>query len=180
MTTLLQTLVTDLIASRTLREKRQTLHQKQKPLIMKISLVITSRVAFVWQHVQCVVKNKQVPEEYLCEVCDPHKHIDRQKARLAQQQWLRDRQFADPKLRKDPKLKEVFKQKETLSDSDTSDGEHPGHNNNIVGKGRPTLVNRRKSDSHQKGAAKQRRDSAKEVVQRRPVKKRERKVVKRK
>jgi hypothetical protein len=80
----------------------------------------------VWQHVQCVVKNKQVPDEYLCEVCDPHKHIDRQKARLAQQQWLRDRQFTDPKLRKDTKLKEVFKHKETLSDSDTSDGEHTG------------------------------------------------------
>ncbi|XP_064211285.1 uncharacterized protein upSET isoform X2 [Tribolium castaneum] len=133
----------------------------------------------VWQHVQCVVKNKQVPEEYLCEVCDPHKHIDRQKARMVQQQWLRERQFADPKLRKDTKLKEVFKHKESLSDSDTSDGEHTGHNNNIVGKGRPTLVNRRKSDSHQKGA-RQRRDSAKEVVQRRQIKKRERKVVKRK
>lgn len=80
----------------------------------------------VWQHVQCVVKNKQVPEEYLCEVCDPHKHIDRQKARMVQQQWLRERQFADPKLRKDTKLKEVFKHKESLSDSDTSDGEHTG------------------------------------------------------
>jgi adenosine/AMP kinase len=135
----------------------------------------------VWQHVQCVVKNKQVPDEYLCEVCDPHKHIDRQKARLAQQQWLRDRQFTDPKLRKDTKLKEVFKHKETLSDSDTSDGEHTGHNNNIIGKGRPNLVNRRKSDNHPKGGcARQRRDSAKETAQRRPIKKRERKVVKRK
>ncbi|KAJ3642352.1 hypothetical protein Zmor_025147 [Zophobas morio] len=133
----------------------------------------------VWQHVQCVVKNKQVPEEYLCEVCDPHKHIDRQKARHMQQQWLRERQFADPKLRKDTKLKEVFKHKETLSDTDTSDGEHQGHNNNIVSK-RPNIVNRRKSDNHPKGSARQRRDSAKEVAQRRQIKKRERKVVKRK
>lgn len=80
----------------------------------------------VWQHVQCVVKNKQVPEDYLCEICDPRKHIDRQKARMAQQQWLRDRQFLDPKLRKDQKFKDVFKNREVLSDSDSSDAEQTG------------------------------------------------------
>lgn len=77
----------------------------------------------VWQHVQCVVKNRQVPDEYLCEVCDPMKPVERQKARAIQQQWLRDRQFADPKLRKDIKVKEAFKPKETISDTDSSDGE---------------------------------------------------------
>lgn len=81
----------------------------------------------VWQHVQCVVKNKQVPDEYLCEECDTTKHIDRQKARAMQQQWLRERQLIDPKLRKDPKVKEMFKPKEVISDSDSSDGEHGKH-----------------------------------------------------
>lgn len=80
----------------------------------------------VWQHVQCVVKNRQIPDEYLCELCDPSKPVDRQKARLVQQQWLRDRQFIDPKLKKDPKVKEIFKPKETLTDTDSSDGEHNG------------------------------------------------------
>lgn len=80
----------------------------------------------VWQHVQCVVKNRQIPDEYLCEVCDPTKPIDRQKARMIQQQWLRDRQFIDPKLKKDPKVKEIFKPKETISDTDSSDGEQIG------------------------------------------------------
>ncbi|XP_018575451.1 uncharacterized protein LOC108914194 isoform X2 [Anoplophora glabripennis] len=133
----------------------------------------------VWQHVQCVVKNKQVPEEYLCEACDPTKPIDRQRARNVQQQWVRDRQFADPKLRKDAKVKEVFKPKETISDSDTSDGEHVSHNNNVVTKGR-TLTNRRKSDNHQKQTiARQRREAAKEVSHRRQ-KRKERKIVRRK
>ncbi|KAJ8938710.1 hypothetical protein NQ318_007998 [Aromia moschata] len=133
----------------------------------------------VWQHVQCVVKNRQVPDEYLCEVCDPTKPIDRQKARLIQQQWLKDRQFGDPKLRKDAKVKEVFKPKETISDSDTSDGEHVAHNNNVVTKTR-TLTNRRKSETHQKQSTpRNRRDSAKEAVQRRQ-KRKERKVVRRK
>lgn len=86
----------------------------------------------VWQHVQCVVKNKQVPDEYLCEACDPTKPIDRQRARNVQQQWLRDRQFADPKLRKDTKIKEVFKPKETISDSDSSDGEQVGMYSEIL------------------------------------------------
>lgn len=80
----------------------------------------------VWQHVQCVVKNRQIPDEYLCEVCDPSKPVDRQKARLIQQQWLRDRQFIDPKLKKDPKVKEIFKPKETVTDTDSSDGEQAG------------------------------------------------------
>lgn len=81
----------------------------------------------VWQHVQCVVKNRQIPDEYLCEMCDPTKHVDRQKARLIQQQWLRERQFIDPKLKKEPKVKEIFKPKEPLiSDTDSSDGEHVG------------------------------------------------------
>ncbi|KAJ8931905.1 hypothetical protein NQ314_015174, partial [Rhamnusium bicolor] len=134
----------------------------------------------VWQHVQCVVKNRQVPDEYLCEVCDPTKPIDRHKARMIQQQWLRDRQFTDPKLRKYPKIKEVFKPKETISDSDSSDGEHIAHhNNNVVSKGR-ALTNRRKSDAHPKqNTTRQRRDSAKEVVQRRQ-KRKERKIVRRK
>lgn len=79
----------------------------------------------VWQHVRCVVKNKQVPDEYLCEVCDPSKSVDRQKARLLQQQWMRDVQLAmDAKLRKDGKFKEQIKSKDILSDTDSSDGEH--------------------------------------------------------
>lgn len=77
----------------------------------------------VWQHVQCVVKNRQIPDEYLCEICDPTKPVDRQKARMIQQQWIRDRQFIDPKLKKEPKVKEIFKPKETVSDTDSSDGE---------------------------------------------------------
>lgn len=82
----------------------------------------------VWQHVQCVVKNKQIPDEYLCEVCDPTKPIDRHKARLAQQHWLKERQFADPKLNRKQdgnKLKELFpKHTKEVSDSDSSDNEH--------------------------------------------------------
>ncbi|CAG9822140.1 unnamed protein product [Phaedon cochleariae] len=132
----------------------------------------------VWQHVQCVVKNRQVPDEYLCEVCDPTKVIDRQKARALQQQWLKDRQFVDPKLRKDAKAKEIFKPKETVSDTDSSDGEHVAHNNNVVAKGR-TMANRRKNDNGQKQAARQRREVAKEVVQRRQ-KRKERKTVRKK
>ncbi|XP_074029645.1 SET domain-containing protein upSET isoform X3 [Leptinotarsa decemlineata] len=133
----------------------------------------------VWQHVQCVVKNRQIPDEYLCEACDPTKPIDRQKARMAQQQWLRDRQFVDPKLRKDTKMKEAFKPKETISDTDSSDGEHVAHNNNVVNKNR-SLASRRKSDNHQKQAiSRQRREVQKEVVQRRQ-KRKERKIVRKK
>ncbi|KAG5888096.1 hypothetical protein JTB14_021896 [Gonioctena quinquepunctata] len=120
-----------------------------------------------------------VPDEFLCESCDPSKPVDRQKARMVQQQWLRDRQFMDPKLRKDPKVKEAFKPKETISDTDSSDGEQVAHNNNVVNKSR-VLANRRKSDNHQKQAiARQRREVAKEVVQRRQ-KRKERKTVRKK
>lgn len=81
----------------------------------------------VWQHVRCVIKNKQVPEEYLCEVCDPTKSVDRSKARLLQQQWMRDMQLAaEVKLRKEGKFKEHPKSKDILSETDSSDGEHMG------------------------------------------------------
>lgn len=81
----------------------------------------------VWQHVRCVVRNKQVPDEYLCEVCDPSKSVDRHKARLLQQQWMRDTQLAvEVKLRKDAKLKEQLKHKEALTETDSSDGEPVG------------------------------------------------------
>ncbi|CAH1099752.1 unnamed protein product [Psylliodes chrysocephalus] len=131
----------------------------------------------VWQHVQCVVKNKQVPDEYLCEECDTTKHIDRQKARAMQQQWLRERQLIDPKLRKDPKVKEMFKPKEVISDSDSSDGEHVP--NNFVPKPR-VLANKRKSENHPKPSlARQRRENVKEVVQKRQ-KRKERKIIRKK
>ncbi|XP_072385367.1 uncharacterized protein upSET isoform X3 [Diabrotica undecimpunctata] len=131
----------------------------------------------VWQHVQCVVKNRQVPDEYLCEECDPSKPIDRQKARAIQQQWIRERPFLDPKLRKDPKIKEAFKPKETVTDTDSSDGEH-------VPPSFPTknrvLANRRKLENHAKQAAiRQRREAAKEAAQKRQ-KRKERKIVRKK
>ncbi|CAH0554751.1 unnamed protein product [Brassicogethes aeneus] len=133
----------------------------------------------VWQHVQCVVKNKQVPDEYLCEVCDPTKPIEKQKARMIQQQWLRDRQLLaeSNKLKKDIKMKETLKQREVISDSDSSDAEHPPHhNNNVVAKRR-----RRKSESSKQQTATSRRDAAKEAaVARRQKQRRERKTVKRK
>lgn len=143
----------------------------------------------VWQHVQCVSNNRPLPEEYLCEVCNPTKPFDRHKARLIQQHWLRDRQFVNPKLnRKDGKVKDVFgKHKDNISDSDSSDNEHV-HNNNVVVKGRG-ISNRRKTDLHGK-QRQQRRDSAKDSTTSQPVqqqqqqqrrqKRRERKVVKRK
>lgn len=137
----------------------------------------------VWQHVQCVVKNKQVPDEYLCEVCDPSKPIDKNKARMVQQQWLRDRQMlAESKLKKDVTKKETLKQqqqqqqqREVLTDTDSSDGEH-AHNNNVVTKRQ--LQSRRKSES-KPPPSRTRRDSTKDMAQRRQ-KRRERKIVKRK
>ncbi|XP_057663470.1 uncharacterized protein LOC130898292 isoform X1 [Diorhabda carinulata] len=131
----------------------------------------------VWQHVQCVVKNRQIPDEYLCEECDPSKPIDRQKARVIQQQWLRDRQLMDPKLRKDTKIKEAFKPKETVSDSDSSDAEHVP--SNFPPKSR-VLANRRKLENHPKqSAARQRREVGKELGQKRQ-KRKERKIVRKK
>lgn len=80
----------------------------------------------VWQHVQCVVKNKQIPDEYLCEKCNPSKPADPHKARLIQQQWLRERQLPEMKnFKKDIKLKEISKTKEIPTDSDSSDAENP-------------------------------------------------------
>lgn len=84
----------------------------------------------VWQHVRCVVRNKKVPDDYLCEECDPSKPTDRQKARSAQQQWMREVQERDARLRKE-------QLKDTLTDSDSSDGEQPSNNNiNLVNKSR--------------------------------------------
>ncbi|XP_060528091.1 uncharacterized protein LOC132703064 [Cylas formicarius] len=130
----------------------------------------------VWQHVQCVVKNRQVPDEYLCEICDPSKHVDRQKARVIQQQWMRDRQLLDPKLRlKPPKIKS--------DDTESSDEEHiKARNNNTPKGGKQPAIGRRKSEG---GAA---RKDAKEAAAvpataapppKRP-KRKERKVAKRK
>ncbi|CAG9857408.1 unnamed protein product [Phyllotreta striolata] len=145
----------------------------------------------VWQHVQCVVKNRQVPDEFLCEECDPSKVIDRPKARAVQQQWLRDRQLVDPKLRgagsaasasaassasAGPKIKEAFKPKEMPSDTDSSDAERPP--NNFVAKQR--TLTKRKADGHPKHSlARQRRENAKEAVQKRQ-KRKERKVIRKK
>ncbi|KRT80385.1 PHD finger motif containing protein, partial [Oryctes borbonicus] len=84
----------------------------------------------VWQHVRCVVRNKKVPDDYLCEVCDPSKPTDRQKARAAQQQWMREVQERDARIRKE-------QLKESLTDSDSSDGEQPSNNNiNLASKTR--------------------------------------------
>ncbi|XP_022918651.1 myb-like protein X isoform X2 [Onthophagus taurus] len=108
----------------------------------------------VWQHVRCVVKTKKVPDDYLCEVCDPSKPTDRHKARTLQQQWMREVQERDAKLRKE-QLKEV------LTDSDSSDGDHPSINNNItLGK------NRRKVDIKQR----QRREREKRQLKRKITK----------
>ena len=111
----------------------------------------------VWQHVRCVVRTKKVPDDYLCEVCDPSKPTDRQKARASQQQWMREIQERDARLRKE-QLKQV------LSDSDSSDGDQP-LNNNVVNK------NRRKNDLRQQ------RPRREPVKDKRPLK---RKVSKRK
>lgn len=81
----------------------------------------------VWQHVRCVIKpNKKVPQDYLCEVCDSSKPADRSKARLLQQQWMRENQEREAKLRKKAvRLKEI-KAKEPISDTDSSDDEALG------------------------------------------------------
>lgn len=129
----------------------------------------------VWQHVQCVVKNRQIPDEYLCEICDSSKPVDRQKARLIQQQWLRERQLIEPKIRKEAKLKDTLRNRERMSDSDSSDGERIVRNNNVVTKNRAaSAVGRRKSD-----AVKVAKKEVKETIQRRP-KRKEKKIVKRK
>lgn len=80
----------------------------------------------VWQHVRCVIKNnKKVPDDYLCEECDPTKPVDKAKARSLQQQWMRENQEREAKLRKEARMREL-KLKETLSDTDSSDGEQTG------------------------------------------------------
>lgn len=118
----------------------------------------------VWQHVRCVVRTKKVPDDYLCEECDPSKHIDRHKARILQQQWMREVQARETSIRKE-QLKEV------LADSDSSDGEHI-NNNNFVSK------SRRKSETQRSG--RHRRESTKEPIPRRPLKRKEKKLTKRK
>lgn len=126
----------------------------------------------VWQHVRCVVRNKQVPDEYLCEVCDPTKSVDRHKARLLQQQWMRETQIAmEAKLRKEAKLNSQLKHKDTLTESDSSDGEH-------IGKSRVNTS--RRKDNHKHGNSRLRRDSGRDNLQKRPNKRKDRKLVKRK
>ncbi|KAL1494317.1 hypothetical protein ABEB36_009932 [Hypothenemus hampei] len=125
----------------------------------------------VWQHVQCVVKNRQIPDEYLCELCDPSKPVDRQKARMIQQQWIRERQLIEPKIRKEAKLKDTLRQKDRRSDSDSSDNERVVRNNNITTKSR-TAMGRRKSEGT-KG-----KKDIKEPIQRRQ-KRKEKKIFKR-
>lgn len=125
----------------------------------------------VWQHVRCVVRNKQVPDEYLCEVCDPTKSVDRHKARLLQQQWMRDTQLAmEAKLRKE-KLNSQLKHKDALTESDSSDGEHVG---------KPRVTSSRRKDHQKHGSSRLRRDSGKDSVPKRPSKRKDRKMVKRK
>ncbi|KAL3268938.1 hypothetical protein HHI36_008025 [Cryptolaemus montrouzieri] len=134
----------------------------------------------VWQHVQCVVKNKQVPDEYLCEKCNPLKPVDSQKARLIQQQWLRDRQqLPDLKnFKKESKMKEPIKLKDIPTDSDSSDAENPRHNNNTISpKGRTSLASRKKLE---KSMGRQKKELKEANVQRKTLKKRERKLVRRK
>ncbi|XP_030761841.1 uncharacterized protein LOC115886711 isoform X2 [Sitophilus oryzae] len=128
----------------------------------------------VWQHVQCVIKNRVIPDEYLCDMCDPSKHVDRQKARLAQQQWIRERQLLEPKIRKEAKLKDALRQKENHTDSESTDNEQPPRNNNVAAKGR-TLASRKKAETQRNA----RRELKEAPVHRRP-KRKERKIVKRK
>ncbi|CAH1976738.1 unnamed protein product [Acanthoscelides obtectus] len=162
----------------------------------------------VWQHVQCVVKNRQVPDEYLCEVCDPRKPIDRQRARTVQQQWLRERHLIVAAQQQQQqsvlgvhqqgeaiggvgggavgkrKEKGVTKEtkttaaavKETVSDTDSSDAEHPVHNNHPS---KSRLQNKRKDNKEIKNSARQRREVAKEAAQRRQ-KRKDRKIVRKK
>lgn len=126
----------------------------------------------VWQHVRCVVRNKQVPEEYLCEVCDPTKSVDRHKARLLQQHWMRETQIAmEAKLRKEAKLNNQLKHKDAMTESDSSDGEH-------ITKSRVTSGRRKDNQKHNNSRL--RRESGKDTVQKKPNKRKERKMVKRK
>lgn len=113
----------------------------------------------VWQHVRCVVRNKKVPDDYLCEECDPSKPTDRQKAKLLQQQWMREVQA---NFRKEH-------MKEPISDTDSSDGEQI--NNNFI------MKNRRKSDPK---TSRQRKENTKDNLPRRTLKRKEKKVTKRK
>ncbi|XP_025831062.1 inactive histone-lysine N-methyltransferase 2E isoform X2 [Agrilus planipennis] len=123
----------------------------------------------VWQHVRCVVKTKKVPEDFLCEICDSTKVVDRAKAQLLQQQYLKDR--GDPRFQKDLRLQQ--KLKEAVSDSDSSDAEPSStHGNSVVNKGRN--FNNRKRDLHKNNIHQRRERPA-----RRPIKK-ERKMTKRK
>ncbi|CAG9760849.1 unnamed protein product [Ceutorhynchus assimilis] len=128
----------------------------------------------VWQHVQCVVKNRQIPDEYLCELCDPSKPVDRQKARSLQEQWIRERQPVETKIRKEAKLKENLRQKESSDSSDSSDDERMVRNNNIIAKNRTAPRVRRRSES-----SKVNKKEGKEPVQRRQ-KRKEKKIIKRK
>ncbi|KAK4876057.1 hypothetical protein RN001_012479 [Aquatica leii] len=131
----------------------------------------------VWQHVRCVIKsNKKVPDDYLCEVCDPNKPVDRGKARSLQQQWMRDNQEREAKLRKEARLREI-KLKESMSDSDSSDGEVIG--GSLLSKSRLVSNNRRKMEQTARINSRQRRDSAKTEVKRN-VKRKERKSFKKK
>ncbi|KAF2902327.1 hypothetical protein ILUMI_03865, partial [Ignelater luminosus] len=133
----------------------------------------------VWQHVRCVIKNnKKVPDDYLCEVCDPTKPVDRAKARSLQQQWMRENQEREAKLRKEARMREL-KMKETLSDTDSSDGEQIG--TSVLNKSRVGAGGRRKSDQGPRQNSRQRRDSSRpESVIRRNVKRKERKITKKK
>ncbi|XP_050310082.1 inactive histone-lysine N-methyltransferase 2E-like isoform X2 [Anthonomus grandis grandis] len=134
----------------------------------------------VWQHVQCVVKNKQIPDEYLCEECDPTKPVDRSKARLIQQQWIRERQLIEPKIRKEAKMKDTLRNKDhNVTDSDSSDGEQPQQqqqpmvrHNNLLAKNRLPAPARRKPET-----VKTKKDN-KEPIRRQ--KRKEKKIVKRK
>ncbi|KAK9877038.1 hypothetical protein WA026_016065 [Henosepilachna vigintioctopunctata] len=134
----------------------------------------------VWQHVQCVLKNKQVPDEYLCEKCNPLKPVDSHKAKSIQQQWLRERQQLPEmkSFKKENKLKEPFKQKDIVTDTDSSDAENPRHNNNTVGpKARTTHAHRKKTE---KQMGRQKKDIKESNSPRKTFKKRERKLVRRK
>lgn len=118
----------------------------------------------VWQHVRCVIKSKKVPDDYLCELCDPSKQMDRHKARALQQQWMREIHERDTRLRKE-QLKEI------LTDSDSSDEEivpNTHHGNKF----------KKKQDAHRQ--VRPRREPNKDVLPRRNIKRKDRKVTRRK
>ncbi|KAF5298183.1 hypothetical protein FQA39_LY02607 [Lamprigera yunnana] len=131
----------------------------------------------VWQHVQCVIKNnKKVPDDYLCEVCDPNKPVDRGKARTSQQQWMRENQEREAKARKEARLREL-KLKESVSDTDSSDGEIT--TGSVLNKTRMTSNGRRKIEQNARIASRQRRDSTK-TEPKRNIKRKDRKSFKKK